>query len=434
MRDLYQSIGLFVFSLILVVTIQLQNLPPEPTEEVRINRERDEIIVSYLFLKSDFLDQTILEDFLEKTLANSEEKPYLNDLLILLLGIEGKLEKAAPLLEKLSDLPKKQILAYSFGQSEIIPLNWEDVYPDGWVKAKLASLIYRRDNDDALYAESLVSIREYENLTHGFARINHAFQLMGLIGFIILIGMIFSRRYYRILGKPFFLLSPLYLPTSHFFRFSGLLLIGFILTGSLAQWLFGRLDQMAGMLTGYILFILLTYYLSKRTFFEHGQTKLLQTLQLDDLKMHFSYVWHIFKAVSVLVALYLSSLAISHTLGWPLDRFSLNSHYQNLLNQPISAALMFAMACILAPIFEEIVFRGMIQRALLGYGKPWVAILVSSLIFMIIHPMPQWPATLAVGLGLALVYQRSGNLLISIWTHAAWNGFMLILINLGIFP
>jgi hypothetical protein len=92
------------------------------------------------------------------------------------------------------------------------------------------------------------------------------------------------------------------------------------------------------------------------------------------------------------------------------------------------------MACILAPIFEEIVFRGMIQRALLGYGKPWVAILVSSLIFMIIHPMPQWPATLAVGLGLALVYQRSGNLLISIWTHAAWNGFMLILINLGIFP
>lgn len=433
MRDLYISVGIFSFAIVLVLAIQIQNLPPKPSPSVQIDRERDDLIVGYLFLKSDLMKDSMMAGFLEKEEAKAQEKEHLRDLLALLLGLEGEKERSQKMLATLPEGPQKDILRFCFDLSEDLPITWEDTYPEGWVKAKLASMIYLRENDDAHYAESLVSIREYENLTHRFARINVGFQFLGFMGFIFLMGMIFSKRYLKMLGKPFFQLSPLYLSSSRLLRFSGLIMIGFVLSGSIAQSLFGGVQGIWAVLVGYLSFIGLSLLFVKRIFFEPEQHKVLQILQLDNLKMRLVYIWQIFRSVAILVALCLAALALSQWLGWPLDRFQLNTYYQNLLQDPVSTGLLFAMGCILAPIFEEIIFRGMIQRAMLSFGKPIWAIFASALIFTIIHPMAQWPTTFAIGVGLALVYQRTGNLLVNIWAHAAWNGMVLWLLSQGVF-
>ena len=64
---------------------------------------------------------------------------------------------------------------------------------------------------------------------------------------------------------------------------------------------------------------------------------------------------------------------------------------------------MFLYAGILAPITEEILFRGLIQRSLLPFGKKF-AILVSSLTFGLFHGnLIQTPYAFAVGLVLGYV-------------------------------
>jgi len=433
MRDLVIAASIFAFAVTLVLFVQIQNLPPKPPEEILLDRNRDELIVSYLFLKSELIHQSMVESFLEKAEERAKERKGLADLVALLLSLEGQQDRAKALLEILGESSKRQILEFSLGFSEDLPLDWEDQYEDGWFKAKIASLIYKREHDDTRYAESLVSIREYENVTHRFARINTVFQFLGFLGFFFLIGMIFSRRYYRMVGKPFFQLEPLYLPLPRFLRFCGLFLIGFVLTGSIAGWLFGGVRNLWAMVLGYLMFVVVSLYLMRRSFFIAEQNDVLKTLDLDDLKMRFSYLWQILRSFAILVALCLGALTLSQWVGWPVDRFQLNTFYQNVLDEPLTAGVFFTLACIFAPIFEEVFFRGMIQRALLGFGKPIVAILGSTLLFGFIHPMAQWPTTFAIGLGLGLVYQRTGNLLICIWTHAAWNGMVLLLLSWGVF-
>ena len=64
---------------------------------------------------------------------------------------------------------------------------------------------------------------------------------------------------------------------------------------------------------------------------------------------------------------------------------------------------MFLYGCILAPISEEILFRGLIQRRLMPYGKRF-AILCSALTFGLFHGnLIQTPFAFAVGLVLGYV-------------------------------
>ena len=75
----------------------------------------------------------------------------------------------------------------------------------------------------------------------------------------------------------------------------------------------------------------------------------------------------------------------------------------NVLSVDSSNFSMFLYACILAPITEEILFRGLIQRRLLPYGKRF-AIFCSALTFGLFHGnLIQTPFAFAVGLVLGYV-------------------------------
>lgn len=84
---------------------------------------------------------------------------------------------------------------------------------------------------------------------------------------------------------------------------------------------------------------------------------------------------------------------------------------------------------VMAPIAEELLFRGAIQGHLLRkWKKPAAAITVSSLVFGVIHGNPaQIPFAFVLGLALGWMYYRSGSLIPGILMHFINNGTSVIL-------
>ncbi len=91
-------------------------------------------------------------------------------------------------------------------------------------------------------------------------------------------------------------------------------------------------------------------------------------------------------------------------------------------------AFLFAfIACILAPIVEELVFRGFLFNALLRYSPVAIAAVLSALVFGIAHGSWSAFAPLAgAGLVLAVVYYRTGALSASMIAHAGFNAIAVV--------
>lgn len=96
-------------------------------------------------------------------------------------------------------------------------------------------------------------------------------------------------------------------------------------------------------------------------------------------------------------------------------------------------SVMFIMAVVMAPIFEEIVFRGIIQKGLINKGwEPIKAIWVSAIVFGVVHGNPwQFVGAVLLGYVLGLVYHRTKSLLMPILLHAFNNGVSTILLFCG---
>lgn len=89
-------------------------------------------------------------------------------------------------------------------------------------------------------------------------------------------------------------------------------------------------------------------------------------------------------------------------------------------------ALITIFAALIVPVFEELLFRGFLQTSLRSVsGKPWAAIVITSLFFSILHPPTHIPALFILSCGLGYAYERSGSLFRPILMHIFFNGFSI---------
>lgn len=80
---------------------------------------------------------------------------------------------------------------------------------------------------------------------------------------------------------------------------------------------------------------------------------------------------------------------------------------------------------VMAPVVEELIFRGFLAEAFRGKGR-WDAICVSMIAFSLMHlRLAELRYYMFLGLGLAIVYLRRG-LIGSICAHAAFNGVLVV--------
>lgn len=89
--------------------------------------------------------------------------------------------------------------------------------------------------------------------------------------------------------------------------------------------------------------------------------------------------------------------------------------------------IFFFTAAILAPFFEELIFRGFLLPSLTRYVPVWLAIVASSLLFAIAHlNLSEVLPLFVLGCVLGTVYTRSRNLAASMLLHSLWNSGTLI--------
>jgi membrane protease YdiL (CAAX protease family) len=85
---------------------------------------------------------------------------------------------------------------------------------------------------------------------------------------------------------------------------------------------------------------------------------------------------------------------------------------------------------IMAPIVEELIFRGVIMHGLMRNYSKFTAVFVSALMFALFHLNPwQFPATFILGLLLGLLMVRTRNIYLCILGHTINNGLALISIQ-----
>ena len=104
--------------------------------------------------------------------------------------------------------------------------------------------------------------------------------------------------------------------------------------------------------------------------------------------------------------------------------------------------LVFIVAVVMAPVLEEMIFRGLFQtviRSLLetrssgleGRYHAWIAIFISSGLFSMVHGnVPHWPALFLLGVCLGYAYEKSGSLFRPIFIHAFFNAVTVIFVLL----
>ena len=86
------------------------------------------------------------------------------------------------------------------------------------------------------------------------------------------------------------------------------------------------------------------------------------------------------------------------------------------------------VACLLSPIVEELVFRGLLYPMLKGRMGVFWGCVSSSLIFALIHEnVLSFALLFSLSVYLTFLYERENNLLMPIASHAFFNLFMLTL-------
>lgn len=92
------------------------------------------------------------------------------------------------------------------------------------------------------------------------------------------------------------------------------------------------------------------------------------------------------------------------------------------LYDPAHAVLSLLSVAVLAPVFEEILFRGYLFRSLREGFPFWAAAAVTALLFGIAHGQLLW-VCYAAGMGFlfCVISERSGTLTLSVAAHVGFN-------------
>ncbi|MGZ4906917.1 MAG: CPBP family intramembrane glutamic endopeptidase [Halobacteriota archaeon] len=126
------------------------------------------------------------------------------------------------------------------------------------------------------------------------------------------------------------------------------------------------------------------------------------------------------------VAGFVVAFIAAAVVGFPVEQLFGADPTQQALSQtavePGLLPIVLISGAIIAPIAEEIVFRGYLYKAFRDRFKPGYAIILSAALFSLIHL--EWRAALqlfVIGVVLAYVYEETGNLMAPITLHILNN-------------
>lgn len=100
---------------------------------------------------------------------------------------------------------------------------------------------------------------------------------------------------------------------------------------------------------------------------------------------------------------------------------------------PLPLALLILLAVVIAPVTEELIFRGGIFRWARGRLPRWAALLLPAVLFAALHGnLASFAPLIVLGIVLALAYERSGTILVPIIAHGLFNLHTIVLLLSGL--
>jgi len=147
----------------------------------------------------------------------------------------------------------------------------------------------------------------------------------------------------------------------------------------------------------------------------------------------------------ILLQLALALLALLLIVSFELDPSSLSNvnslpisdevYYESDFNLAIFAAISILAIVVLAPITEELFFRGAVLPILANRFGPIAGVILSSLAFGIMHVQPTLESSLYVifmtscaGVVLAIARLKSQSLLLPIFMHMGFNSWAVLIL------
>lgn len=143
------------------------------------------------------------------------------------------------------------------------------------------------------------------------------------------------------------------------------------------------------------------------------------------LVVHAKDAWALLAGIALLVVLNLMVLPIRNLAG---------RENQDVVDQlekagGVKLAVLVLVAGLLAPVCEELLFRGLLQRSLRRRLAPGPAIAITAAAFALAHPLLDWslgtlsivPALFALALISGVAAEETGDLSVSILLHVGFN-------------
>lgn len=150
--------------------------------------------------------------------------------------------------------------------------------------------------------------------------------------------------------------------------------------------------------------------------------------------------------LGILAILLLANLAgvvaepwLKRTFGEQNPQEAVKMMLEAKANNPKLLIGLAFLACIVAPICEEILFRGYLYGILKRYSCRFFAAIMSGLIFGVIHgSMWSLAPLVVIGILLAVIYEVSGSLWASIICHSLFNSmstfYMIFILDANSLP
>ena len=125
--------------------------------------------------------------------------------------------------------------------------------------------------------------------------------------------------------------------------------------------------------------------------------------------------------IVLIVSLIMNLLIENQNGSNPLLEIVLNN------NNYFSFILLFLTTTFLAPLFEEVIFRGVLLPILSREFGIILGIIISAFIFALAHlSLSEMPPLFTLGIGLGITRLISGRLASSVIMHSLWNGMTFL--------
>lgn len=162
-------------------------------------------------------------------------------------------------------------------------------------------------------------------------------------------------------------------------------------------------------------FLVILYFLRTDTKAPYDRTQL--------APWNISILWAL---LGVFLAMFAQGIAANiemHLLG--IKPGSENT--KHIIDLVMLTPVLVIVTSIIGPILEEIIFRKIIFGTLYKKYNFWIAAIISSVIFALVHAEPEHIILYsAVGLTFAFLYIKTNRILVPIFAHVAMNTFVIV--------